>query len=287
MLKVYSKYDKSKLLSQIDAIDISRNGNTISTKYNGRVIKIADVSNRYEVFDIKSYLKSKINQIEENFKISEYHFYVKGGVQSLTLISDPIEINGVEFHKSFFILNSTDRSRRLSFNAGLYSKTKNYYIVNSVNNIGLSKKHLKGVTQAAEEASFGLNHETFESQINDIESLVGHRISFSKLKDIVVYDKDVQINHRKFDAFKNNIIIHKSEGRLQLTSDQIKLLRIPSEKMEIKQSEDFYLDAFWAFQTYLRIFSNQDSHVIRKETEKIMNITQWAIRNKQLELLGI
>ena len=286
MRKAYQKYDKSNLIKKIDGIDISRIDNTVITKYNGRVIKTADVSNRYEVFDIKSYLKSKINQIEENFKISEYHFYVKGGVQSLTLISDPIEINGVEFHKSFFILNSTDRSRRLSFNAGLYSKAKNYYIVNSVNNIGLSKKHLKGVTQAAEEASFGLNHETFESQINDIESLVGHRISLSKLKDILVDDEDVQINHRKFDAFKNNIIHYQSEGRLQLTEDQIKLLKTPSVDLKINQG-DFYIDAFWAFQTYLRIFSNQDSHVIRKETEKIMSITQWAIRNKQLELLGI
>jgi hypothetical protein len=35
------------------------------------------------------------------------------------------------------------------------------------------------------------------------------------------------------------------------------------------------------------LFNRQDSHVIKRETERIMNITQWAVRNAQLELLGI
>jgi hypothetical protein len=65
------------------------------------------------------------------------------------------------------------------------------------------------------------------------------------------------------------------------------MLRMPSEKLQITQENDFYLDAFFVFQTYLRIFSNQDSHLIKKETEKIMKITQCSIRNNQLELLGI
>lgn len=287
MRKTYRKYQKQELIDKINSIDISREGNTVITKYNDRVIKTTNVSERYEVFDIKSYLVSKLNQIEENFKISEYFFDVRGGIQSLTLLSDPIEINGVEFYKSFFILNSSDRSRRLSFNAGLYSKVKNFYIVNSVNNIGLSKKHLKGVTQAAEEASFGLNHETFDEQVENINQLVGHRIKFSKLKEIIVNDNDVKSNHLKFDAFKRNILYYQSEGRLELTTSQRNLIGTPSDSLQIIQNEDFYIDAFWAFQTYLRVFSNQDSHVIRKETEKIMNITQWAIRNQQLELLGI
>ena len=50
---------------------------------------------------------------------------------------------------------------------------------------------------------------------------------------------------------------------------------------------DFYLDAFWAFQVYMRLFSKQDSHVIKNETTRIMNMTQWAVRNSALEALGI
>ena len=149
------------------------------------------------------------------------------------------------------------------------------------------KKHLRGVTEAAEMASTGLNDETFNEQIELIKSLVGHRISLSKLKDIIVEDPEVKTNHLRFDAFKNNIIYYNSEGRLNLTNDQRTTLRTPSDRLTIDIRNDFYVDAFWAFQTYLRLFNRQDSHVIKRETERIMNITQWAVRNAQLELLGI
>lgn len=287
MRKYYKDYNKEELTNKINSLNIVREGNLVITKFNDRIIKTSNVSDKYEVFDIKSYLKSKLESIEQNFNISKYEFLIKGGIQSLNLISDPVVINNVTFYKSFYILNSTDRSRRLSFYAGLYSEEKEFYIINSIENIGLSKKHLKGVTEAAEEATFGLNDETFNEQIKNIESLVGHRISFSKLKEIVVDDDTVKINHKKFDAFKSNILFYQREGQLKLTQEQIKVLRTPSEKLKIEESKDFYIDAFWAFQTYLRVFSNQDSHIIRKETEKIMSITQWSIRNQQLELLGI
>jgi hypothetical protein len=50
---------------------------------------------------------------------------------------------------------------------------------------------------------------------------------------------------------------------------------------------DFYLDAFWSFQMYLRLFNKQDAHIIKNETERIMKMTQWAVRNSVLEALGI
>lgn len=283
----YSNYNKQELVDKINAISISLNdAGQVITKYYDRVVAISNVSKRYEIFDIKKYLLDKLDLIEKNFTIVKYDFQVRKGVQYLTLLSDTVTIEGVEYNKSFFILNSSDKSRKLSFNAGLYSAAKNLYIINSVKNVGLTKKHLRGVTEAAEQASTGLNDETFNEQIELIQSLVGHRIALSKLKSIIVDDAEVQANHLKFDAFKNSIIYYNSEGRLNLTNEQRTTLRTPS-KLEIDTKNDFYIDAFWAFQTYLRLFNRQDSHVIRKETEKIMTITQWAVRNQQLELLGI
>jgi CRISPR/Cas system CMR-associated protein Cmr5 small subunit len=57
--------------------------------------------------------------------------------------------------------------------------------------------------------------------------------------------------------------------------------------LNIDSSNDFYIDAFWAFQVYLRLFNKQDSHVVKRETERIMSITQWSVRNQTLEALGI
>jgi hypothetical protein len=287
MRRNFKEYNKQELFDKIEQISIEQVESQIITKYGSSVLSIANVSNRYEIFDIKSYLKSKIDVIENNFNITKYFFRVHKGIQELTLLSDSIEIQGVNFYKSFFILNSSDKSRRLSFNAGLYSDDKKFYVVSSIKNLGLTKKHLKGVTEAAEMASEGLNGETFNEQIESLQNLVGHRISLSKLKESIVVDSEIKAEHMKFDAFKNAIIYYSSEGRLKLSSSQYGTLKTPSEKLEVNNTNDFYVDAFWAFQTYMRLFNKQDSHVVKRETERIMSITQWAVRNQALEQLGI
>lgn len=287
MKRQFQPYDKQRLLDQIDLISIELVDKQVITKRGATVLSVTNVSNRYEVFDIKSYLKSKIDIIEKNFQITKYYFRLTKGIQELTLLSDTIQIEGVDFHKSFFILNSSDKSRRLSFNAGLYCDSKDFYVVSSIKNLGLTKKHLKGVTIAAEQASIGLNGESFDEQIQSISQLVGHRISLSKLAQSIVTDSDKNADHMKFDAFKNAIIQRAQEGKLKITSTQYSTLKTPSLKLVFDSTNDFYVDAFWAFQTYIRLFNRQDSHIVKRETERIMAITQWSIRNQALQELGL
>lgn len=280
-MKNFKDYDKKEIFDKIDKISVEKNEvNQVITKFDGRVINITNVSDRYEIFDIAKYLKDKIELIENNFSISKYYLRITNGRQYLQLVSEDVDINGVKFYKSFYIVNSTDKSRRLSFNAGLHSDK--FYLVG--NNIGLSKKHLTGVNQAAEEATEGLNGETFDEQIKAIQSIVGHRVLFSKIRETIIGDKKEipQINHRKFDAFKNSL----RWSKLNLTDDQRHFLLTPSEKMKTVES-DFYVDAFWTLSAYMVIFNRQDAHIIKNETERIMNITQWAVRNNVLEQLGI
>jgi hypothetical protein len=278
-------YNKTELFNLIDKIEVEKINNQVITKYGGRVMRVANVSNRYEIFDIVKYLKEKIELIEQNFTISKYQLTITKGQQYLQLISDSVEIGGINFYKSFYILNSTDKSRRLSFYAGLHSEK--YYFIGA-NNVGMSRKHLTGVTEAAEVASTGLSGETFDEQIEALQNLVGHRIQFSKIRQVILGDKEEipQVNHRKFDAFKNSIRYADSDRLITLTKEQRSQLYTDSERMkEVK--EDFYLDAFWVFGTYMRLFNRQDSHVIKNETDRIMKITQWSVRNNVLEALGI
>jgi hypothetical protein len=287
-MRNFRNYNKEEIFKNIDQISIEKNEqNQVITKFGGRVINITNVSNRYEIFDIVKYLKDKIELIEKNFEISKYQLKITNGQQYLQLISDKVEVGGVEFYKSFYILNSTDKSRRLSFNVGLYSQSSNFYMIGA-NNVGLTKKHLTGVTKAAEDASEGLNGESFDEQIESLRSLVGHRIQLSKLRQVILGDKEdvPQINHRKFDAFKNSVRFAASDGLIKITNDQRHQLFTESEKINTIQ-HDFYIDAFWAFQVYLRLFNKQDSHIIKNETDRIMKITQWAVRNNVLEALGI
>jgi hypothetical protein len=284
-MRNFRNWNKEELFNQINQISIEKVNGQVITKYGGRVVKIANVSNRYEIFDIVKYLKDKIEVIESNFNINKYLLTITKGQQYLQLISDSVNIGGIEFYKSFYILNSTDKSRRLSFNAGLHSDK--YYMIGA-NNVGMSKKHLTGVTQLAEESSKGLSGETFNEQIESLNNLVGHRVQFSKIRQVILGDSEEipQVNHRKFDAFKNSIRYAHSDGIIRLTTEQRKQLHVESEKMNSIE-HDFYVDAFWVFGVYLRLFNKQDSHIIKNETERIMNITQWAVRNNALEALGI
>ena len=112
----YLTYNKQELVDKINSISISLNEvGQVITKYRDRVVSISNVSKRYEIFDIKKYLLDKLELIEKNFNIVKYDFQIKKGIQYLTLLSDTVTIEGVEYHKSFFILNFTFKISNLFF----------------------------------------------------------------------------------------------------------------------------------------------------------------------------
>ena len=276
----YQKYNKADLFRKIDAIEIFQQGAQVVTKYFGNVINTTPVSNRYEIFDIRSFMKSKIDYIESNFNITFSNLRIRGGIQELILLSDEVEIAGINYYKAFFILNSSDKSRRLSMNLGLYQADSGTYLVSNIKNFSLITKHLKGITDKAEEASQNIDVETFDEQVESIRSLVGERVMMSQVRNIIV-DKDQKVNHNKFDALKNSLRWNSRK----LTKEQVAFLMTPSEKLNITPEIDFSLDAFHIFQAYMNVFRNQDSYVVRKETEKILKITQCFIREDKLSQL--
>jgi hypothetical protein len=277
----YRNYNKSELFNKIDAIEILLKDSQVVTKYANRVINVTNVSNRYEIFDIRGFMKSKIDMLESNFNITFYSFRMRRGIQELILLSDEVEIAGINYYKAFFILNSSDKSRRLNMNLGLYQADNGCYLVNSIKNFSLTTKHLKGISDKAEVATSTIDIETFDEQIQNIRSLVGERVMMSKVREIII-DKDQKVNHNKFDALKNVLRYDYSKS---LTNDQKELLRTPSEKIVIDSKNDFSMDAFHIFRAYMNVFRNQDSYVVKRETEKIIKITQCFIREDKLSQL--
>lgn len=281
------EYNKEELFDKIERLKIEKIGGTVVTTYNGNVIRTVDVSNRYEIFDIVKYLKDKILLIEKNFDIKNYGLRIKGGIQYLQLYSDEVTIDGKKYLKTFNILNSTDKTRKLSFNTGLYCVDDNYYLISGDNNVSLTKRHTTGVTNFAETASETLTGETFDEQIESLQSLVGHKVAFSKVRELILGDKEdiPQINHKKFDAFRNSIYWDIQKN---ISDDNRKVLCAKSERLKtVEKKDDFFIDAFNVLRTYLRLFKKEDSNIIKNETDRIMKITQSAVRNDILEMLGI
>jgi hypothetical protein len=268
-------YTKSELISKLEKLNIERVGNTVITKFNGNVIKTADVSDIYEVFDIVGYIKDKLDIIENNFIIREYDLKIRGGIQDLKLYSDKIDINGISFHKSFYITNSTDRSRRLSFRVGLFSDKGNIHYVNSYKELDFSKKHLRGLNESVNNVFQNIDKEVFDEQIESLKSLVGHTIKLSNIKRVIMGDKEKKssADKNRFLAFKNSVL---SYGVFKLDSEQ--KFEMYRKTDEIKN--DFELNAFNVLLTYLRIFNQQDSVILKRESKRILELTKFTIRKR-------
>ena len=104
MKRNFQVYNKKELIDKIKMISIEQIGKQIVTKYGETILSTATVSIRYEIFDIKNYLLSKLDTIEKNFNITKYCLRLTKGIQELTLLSDVVEIEGINFTKSFFML---------------------------------------------------------------------------------------------------------------------------------------------------------------------------------------
>lgn len=283
-------YSRDKLFEQLDGLKIYKSGGTVITEYNGRVICTTDVSDKYEIFDIVSYFKERIDEIEKAFKIEKYFLAIRGGKQTLDLVSEEVEIAGKVFQKTFHMQNSSDRSRRLGFNTGLYNIDDKYVVINAMNQVSLHKAHVKGVTKAAEDASKGISAETFDEQIAALNDLVGHQVALSKVREIILgeADKVPQIAHKRYDSFVSSLRSASYSGITKQDYSKNRVLGKKSEYIkEITIDDNFFMDAFDVIMCYLRAFGGQETHVIKNESERIMKITQCSVRNDALAMLGI
>ena len=290
----YKPFNKAELMEKIKKMSITKEGTNVVTRYGERVISTVQVSKIYEIFDIKSYMIEKIDQIAKNFNISYYH-WEPGAVQQLTLLSDIITINGKKYYKSFFILNSSNKVRRLSINLGLYHADTNTYFSSKIDNMHLSKKHYIGITDKAEDVSKAITSESFEQQIEALTSLVGQKVLLSNLQKIILVTKDVETtagvkqeitksSHQAFDNFKNKLL--GSVDALQdVTKDQRNTLKTSSETLRFNVKNDILIDAFKAMHCYMMCFSDKDAHTIVKESERIMKMTQYFIRQEKINKL--
>lgn len=81
------------------------------------------------------------------------------------------------------------------------------------------------------------------------------------------------------------MIVYRTKILKDLTSSQKQVLYTPSKDLIFTRENDFSLDAFDIFKLYLQIFSGEDSHVIKREAQKILQMTTCFIRNEKLDIL--
>ncbi|MFM2392689.1 MAG: hypothetical protein RLZZ546_671, partial [Bacteroidota bacterium] len=191
--------------------------------------------------------------------------------------SDEIIIDDEMFLLTFFILNSTDKSRALNVSLGL--KNKSYTFITEAGTI--YKKHYKGINEYVDD-KLNLNTEVFKDQLDLIKSLKGEEITLKDIKKVIttshVSDKYLSSQEAVYSNFLTKYYYHLEKG----TELKNKLYSVLNHG---EKNLDFYLDSYTSFLIYLSLFSKKDSYVIKNESERILKMSKFFKRRNIMTML--
>lgn len=277
-------YNRDEIFSVLDKLKISQDGNNVITRYDGRMISNTVVSDIYEVFDFPSFAKKVIAEIEKYFTPEKYKLRITKGTQELRLLGEDVLINDDVFHKMFNIVNSTDKSRALSLNAGLMRLVCTNGMVVAVDDefeqvkvkhykTSLPEKVIKFVASLSD---FDIN---INRQTEAIENVIGTKVSFKDIIKGIAFNKEGLVTNTtslRMRAFAKKIQKSETDAITDLTTEQIEMLNmfhtIVSDEDKFNNIVDIDMDAYQALNLYTEIYRNYDSTILKRETNRIIDL---------------
>ena len=310
--KTFEKFDfnKDELLSlfnkiKIDVTEASQkvlsSGKTVqcytvTTKFDDNVVKQVEVSERYEVFDFAAFATDALEKIIKEFKISKYSYFIMGGIQEFRLFSDIVDIDGRQFQKTFYLLNSSDRTRTVNLDYGLYNEESDYHFISK--NGTVNKRHYGGITEHIKE-HVNFDASVFDEQVELLRDMARNNISLYNVREVVLRrDIDGTVkpsNHTKFDIYKKKIVdlydAKKFQANTMCKIDRNWLLKpsIEMERTELANDESesneykIVFNCLDVFEKYVAIYATRDSFTIKTESEIFLKSTDFYIRQQRLE----
>mgnify|MGYP003630263414 CR=1 FL=1 len=281
-------FDYNELVEKINGIEIVLQGDEVVTFYNDKEKARKSVSTKYEIFDFKPFVISSIDEILKSYEIEKYTLSLVGGRQEIRLFSYPEVINGESFTRAFYLLNSSDKSRALSFSYGL--RHNNFHYISTKGSV--YKKHFTGITKFVEER-IDLDDTIFQEQLEVMEKVIGDTILMSNVQKIITDSeilKDSKVSLKNnFDTFRNHLYLATAGSNLDESDRRkLKVSYVNRNRTNVDFTEDknnFTVDSFLVFKTYLKMFGRRDASVIKRESERISGLSVLTNRNNVLDSL--
>lgn len=288
-------FNYEELIGKINGINIVLEGNNVVTYYNDKVKSRKPISKKYEVFDFKPFVIKCINEIIDKYEIEKYSLSIVGGRQEIQLVSYPEIIKGETFKRAFYLLNSSDKSRALSFSYGL--KHNNFQYISTKGTI--YKKHYTGITKFVKDI-VDLDDTIFQEQLELMGKIIGDSILMSNIQKIVTGSEVLKTSKislkNNFERLKSRLYSATKNLNMISESDRYKL-RVSWVNRETPPDftlpeNDFMIDSFVVFKTYLEMFDTRDASFIKRESERISGLSVLTNRNNIIdnlmeELLGV
>lgn len=281
-------FNYSELVELINKIKITKQGSSVITHFGDRIVSTKSVSDKYEVFDFRPFVLSCLDAILDSYEIEKYSLSIVGGRQEIRLHSFPEIIDGETFTRSFYLLNSSDKSRALSFNYGL--KHNNFQYISDKGSI--YKKHYNGITKYVEDR-IDLDDTIFQEQLELMRLIIGDTILMSNVQKLITGCEEIKKSKvtlfNNFNKFKN-LLYTATENDTHLSKDNRSKLKVsyvnPTTPFDFTNpSNDFMVDSFLVFKTYLSMFNRRDASFIRRESKRISDMSVMTSRNNLLDEL--
>ncbi len=273
-------FNKEEIVDIVSKLEIIQSNGVIVTKYDGRFLAEKEISKKYESFDFNSYVEKVIDEITKNFEIKKYTILFKNGIQQIILEGDEIEYDNEKFVITFYILNSSDKSRALSISLGL--KNKKYSFITEKGTI--YKKHYSGINEYVDD-NLNLNTDIFKEQLDVIKSLIGEEISLSDIKKVITTslngDKILSSQENIFNSFIRSYYFSEND---KFIKDKLYPIIYNLKNREIDYN--FYLDSYKCFEIYMKFFSSRDSFIIKNESERILKMSKYFKRRNIINMLN-
>jgi hypothetical protein len=280
-MKILYDYSREELLNRINLFESKQNGLNVITEYKGRTLRDVEVSKQYKFFDFKEFVIDTINEFEtkKNLKIVKYSLTIFRGKQEITLYANEREINGDLFYQSIFILNSTDKSAALQFNAGVYKSENKTSMILPLKNALVSNRIIhkgKGFESKIDVIKTFTNNLdiVFNQQCALLNEYSNYEFSLKDILNEIINDNKTNeiystASIQRASNFTNllvqSILEPYSINARVLTSKEKYMLYSPVNYLRNSNFE-IRLSVYFTYLLYMDIFSNKDSSIIKRES---------------------
>ncbi len=267
-------FNKEEINERIKPLNISQGEGVVNTKWNESNQRSVPVSSRYKIVDFKKMVHDILENIESVFAPEKYRLDIYRARQELRLKGEEVIINGDVYHKVIYLLNSTDKTKAVQMNIGFEREKNNTGVivnVNSTHKVHYSARHCKGLNLETKISSFMENlqncDELFDLQRQKLIQLNYETVRLSDIAEALNADE----KPIKFDVFKHMLLNSQTDKVTGLTKHEFEALRSPYNVMD-KSVLKKEISGYTAFQCYAEIFRSYDSHVVNRETSRMMDI---------------
>jgi hypothetical protein len=280
VFKIRRPYNSAEIKDSISRVGTIRKADSLITTYNGRVVCETDISKKYFDFDFSAFTTQVLDEIDNYFSPDYYSLKISRGFQEIRLVGEDIVINGEHYSKMFNLLNSTNRMYALQMNIGLIRKSTGAGIILNTLNIGagiVSRHFYKALPERVR--SFVEKLKTFsiviDKQAGLMEDLSRQEVSFVTVAKKFFAEpnrktgQSSNLGKLRIESLGKQLLMLSYRNKTQLTAQQVKLLRNPSEALK-GNAEDVTVSGSQIVTAYTEVYKNQNSCVQRVEAERIL-----------------